>query len=89
MSKVIIEKLNATEVVRRGIKHWPIWEREPSRFEWSYDCDEECYIIEGDFTIETDEGSYNCKTGDFVTFKEGLRCVWDIRRDVVKHYNFK
>ena len=89
MAKVITERLSISEIVKRGIKNWPIWEKEPSRYDWNYDCDEECYIIEGDFNIETDEGNYHLKTGDFITFKEGLRCVWDIRRDVVMHYNFK
>ena len=89
MAKIISEKLNLTEVVKRGIKNWPLWEKEPSHYEWIYDCDEECYIIEGDFNIETDEGTFHFMTGDFITFKDGLHCVWDIRRDVVMHYNFK
>jgi uncharacterized cupin superfamily protein len=89
MLKIISERLTLSEIVHKGIKTWPIWEKEPSRYNWSYDCDEECYIIEGDFNIETDDGTFHFKSGDFITFKEGLYCVWDIRRDVVMHYNFR
>jgi uncharacterized protein len=89
MSKIFSERINISDVVKRGIKNWPVWEKEPSRYEWSYDCDEECYIIEGEFSIESEEGTFHYKAGDFITFKEGFRCVWDIRHDVVMHYNFK
>ena len=28
------------------------------------------------------------KKGDFVTFKDGLSCVWDIIEPIKKYYNF-
>ncbi len=88
MSKVIIEKLNDEEVQQRGITNWPVWEKEISRFDWEYNGDEECLILEGEVTVETKEGSFTVKKGDFVTFKQGLKCVWDIKKPVKKHYNF-
>ena len=89
MSKVKIEKLSDNELNRRGIKGWPIWEKEVSRFEWKYAGDEECLILEGEFDVETDEGVFHVKPGDFVTFTDGLSCTWDIKKQVRKHYNFK
>lgn len=89
MKKVIIKKLSSEEIENRGIKNWPIWEKEISRFDWEYNGDEECLILEGRVTVETDEGEYTLNAGDFVTFKDGLRCVWDISSDIRKHYNFK
>ncbi|HOP04839.1 MAG TPA: cupin domain-containing protein [Tenuifilaceae bacterium] len=89
MSRVIIEKLSAEEKAKRGIVSWPIWEKEVSRFDWYYDSDEECQILEGEVVVETSEGNFNIKAGDFVTFKKGLKCVWDIKKDIRKHYNFK
>ncbi len=88
MSKVIIEKLNEQELKNRGVFNWPVWEKEKSKFDWYYDSDEECYIIEGEVVVETDKGEYILKPGDFVTFKKGLECVWNIKSDVKKHYNF-
>ncbi len=29
------------------------------------------------------------KPRDFVTFKDGLACTWEIKKKVRKHYNFK
>jgi len=89
MKKIIIKKLNEEEIQARGIRNWPIWEKEISRFDWKYDGDEECLILEGEVEVETDEGKFTVKTGDFVTFKNGLHCVWDIKKSIRKHYNFK
>ena len=89
MSKIVVEKLSQEEIERRGIKSWPVWSKEMSRFDWQYDGDEECLILEGEVVVETPEGNYTIQAGDFVTFKDGLKCVWDIRKDIRKHYNFK
>ena len=88
MKKVIIEKLSREEIEKRGIENWPIWEKEGSRFDWEYNGDEECLILEGRVVVETDEGEYSINPGDFVTFKDGLKCVWDIKESIRKHYNF-
>jgi len=88
MAKVIVEKLTNSEIEARGIKNWPVWEKEISRFPWTYDGDEECLFIEGDVTVETEEGDFLIQAGDFVIFKNGLKCVWDIRKAVRKYYNF-
>ena len=88
MKKVIIKKLSREEIEKRGIENWPIWEKEVSRFDWEYNGDEECLILEGKVVVETDEGEYSINPGDFVTFKDGLKCVWDIKESIRKHYNF-
>lgn len=88
MAKVIIQKLTSQEIEERQIKQWPIWEKEVSRFEHSYDGDEECLFLEGEVVIETGDSNYSISPGDFVIFQDGLKCVWDIKRPVRKHYNF-
>ena len=55
-----------------GIKNWPIWTKEISTFDWYYDTDEECLILDGEVDVKTDEGTFTVRTGDFVTFKKGL-----------------
>ncbi len=88
MSKVIIKKLDEQKFCELGIVAWPIWEKEKSRFDWTYDDNEQCYIIEGEFIVETDEGSFSVGLGDFVFFEKGLSCVWDIKIPVKKYYKF-
>ena len=88
MGKIIIEKLSEEIIDSKGIRNWPIWEKEISRFDWQYDGDEECLILEGEVKVETEEGTYIIKPRDFVTFKNGLKCVWDIKSPIKKHYNF-
>ena len=85
-----IEKLTGEQIEKRGIKSWPIWEKEISRFDWYYDSMEECLLLEGKVVVETED----CKKvefgkGDFVTFPKGFSCIWDIKESVRKHYNFK
>jgi hypothetical protein len=89
MSMVIIEKLTDEQVNQKGIKNWPIWTKEASTFDWYYDSDEECLILEGEVDVKTDEGTYTIMAGDFVTFKKGLKCVWNVKKPIRKHYNFK
>ncbi len=89
MSKVIVDKLSKEEIVSRGINKWPIWTKEISKFDWYYESEEECQIIDGEVEVETPDGNYTIKAGDFVTFKVGLKCVWNVKKPIKKHYNFK
>ena len=88
MGQIRVEKLNASELRTRGVLSWPIWTKGVSRFNWHYDQQEQCYLLEGKVTVETPEGKVSFQKGDFVTFPEGLSCVWDVCEPVKKHYNF-
>ncbi len=83
-----VEKLPESELTARGVRDWPIWEKEVSRFDWTYDSVEECFLLEGDVTVEAGGESVRFGAGDYVTFPRGLSCVWDIRVPVKKHYRF-
>lgn len=88
--EIKVIKLSQEQLKQMKIPEWPIWEKEVSRFPWSYDSTEECYILEGDVTVETPNGeSVHFGKGDFVTFPEGLSCTWNINKPVRKHYNFR
>jgi len=89
MNKISITKLSKEEIKERKIDQWPIWEKEISRFDWEYTTDEECLIIEGEVAVEMPEGIFNIKAGDFVTFKSGLKCIWNVKSKIRKYYNFK
>lgn len=86
--KVIIEQLSENEISKRGIKNWPVWEKEVSVFDWYYDSKEQCLFLEGDVMVKTPDGEFQIKKGDFVTFNEGLKCTWHVKKPVRKHYKF-
>jgi uncharacterized protein len=68
---------------------WPIWKKEISEFQWEYDEDETCYLLEGDVTVTPEKGNpVNIGKGDLVVFKKGLKCTWKIKSPVKKHYRF-
>lgn len=88
--EIKVQKLTPDELKKIGVFNWPIWEKEASRFPWSYDSIEECYFLEGDVTVETKDGKrVSFSKGDFVTFPKGLSCTWIIKKPVRKHYNFR
>ncbi len=88
--KISIEKPTDEDLKARGVLSWPIWEKEISRFDWHYDSIEECYLLEGEVVVQTEDGErVSFGKGDFVTFPKGLSCHWDIKLPVKKHYNFK
>jgi len=84
-----IEQLSMDDAKSKGITSWPIWEKEKSQFDWTYDSLEECYFLEGKVTIKTDEGTVQIGAGDFVSFPQGLSCVWKVQEPVRKHYRFQ
>lgn len=73
-----------------GVDDWPIWTKEVSTFDWTYDKTEVCYILEGSATV-TPQGGEPVIIGesDLVNFAKGLSCTWEIHEPIKKHYDFK
>lgn len=72
-----------------GVYDWPIWRKEVSTFDWEYAQTETCYILRGKFIVTPEGGEpQEFKRGDFITFPQGMKCVWEILEDVEKHYDF-
>ncbi len=90
MDAILVESNPPKEKLdEMGVFSWPIWEKEVSRFNWSYDDKETCYLLEGQVVVELEGGEpVEFGAGDLVVFAKGLKCVWDIKEDVKKHYNF-
>lgn len=87
---VIVKKPDEKNLQELGVKSWPIWEKEESIFDWYYDQEEVCYLLEGDVEVTLSEGRQVCfKAGDLVTFPKGLSCCWHIKKAVKKHYRFR
>lgn len=88
--EIKVQKLSQEQLKKMGVFAWPIWEKEASKFLWSYDSIEECYFLEGEVTVETKDGKVvSFGKGDFVSFPKGLECTWNIKVPVKKHYNFR
>jgi len=88
MGKIEVEKKTAKALKKEGILEWPIWEKDVSRFFWSYDKTEECYLIEGEATVEIGNDKTDIAAGDFVRFERGLVCIWEVKTPIKKHYRF-
>jgi uncharacterized cupin superfamily protein len=70
------------------MKSNPIWTCKVSEFDWYYDSEETCLIIEGEVTVLYDSKSVSFTAGDYVIFPQGLSCVWQVKKPVKKHYIF-
>ncbi len=92
MSDLKIEVINdPTEsfLAEKNVNSWSIWEKEISEFDWFYDEQEMCYILEGEVTVTPEGGDpVSIKKGDFVTFPKGMACYWNITKDIKKYYYF-
>jgi uncharacterized cupin superfamily protein len=71
------------------VSQWPIWEKEPSQFDWKNDVKEMFYILEGTANLSTACGlSESIKAGDLVTVEKDIVINWEITSDIRKHYKF-
>ena len=67
---------------------WPIWEKEESTFPWEYDVQETCLILEGKAVVKSPDTQVEFGPGDYVIFPKGLKCTWEIKDKIKKHYTF-
>jgi uncharacterized cupin superfamily protein len=77
-----------SEKERQEAETWPTWEKEESKFPWEYGEQETCLILEGKALIKMPEGTIEFGAGDYVVFPKGLKCTWEIKEKIRKHYNF-
>jgi uncharacterized cupin superfamily protein len=84
---ILVKKPTDREIA--AMKSKPVWTCGISEFDWYYDSEETCLIIEGDVTVKYDSKSVSFAAGDLVVFPQGLTCVWQVKKPVKKHYLFK
>lgn len=92
MSDITIEhNVSPAKLDAMSVDSWPTWSKEESTFDWTYDTEEVCYILEGEATITPNGGgeAVMIQRGDLVRFPAGLSCVWHITEAIEKHYLFK
>ena len=86
--KITVEKPDDAKI--EEMSACPVWEKEASTFDWEYDREEICYLTEDAVSIRAEDGSVvEFGAGDLVTLPKGLKCVWEIREAVRKHYVFR
>ena len=87
--RIEIQKPTQEKLDQLNIKSWPIWECEPSTFDWHYGESEVCYLLEGKVTVKTANQEVEFSKGDLVRFPAGMDCVWTVKEKVRKHYKFE
>ena len=85
--EILVRKPTEKEVLEMSSK--PVWTCDVSAFDWYYEKEETCLIIEGEVTVKYGTESVSFSAGDYVVFPEGLSCVWQVRKPVKKNYEFK
>ncbi|MBN1872055.1 MAG: cupin domain-containing protein [Candidatus Omnitrophica bacterium] len=89
MAKIKIEKPDKAKLEKLGVDRWSPWRCDVSVFDWEYDSDEVCYILEGRVKVKTSDGEVEINKGDLVTFPKGLKCKWNVIEKVNKVYTFR
>ena len=90
MSGITIEhNVSPAKLDAMGVDGWPIWEKEVSTFDWHYDREEICYVLEGEAVVTPKSGeAVTIQRGDLVRFPASLDCTWQIVEAIEKHYIF-
>jgi uncharacterized cupin superfamily protein len=83
---IIIRKPTDREI--ETMKSKSVWTCGVSEFDWFYDSEETCLVIEGEVTVNYGSKSVSFAAGDLVVFPQGLSCVWQVKKAVKKHYLF-
>ncbi|MCS7165846.1 MAG: cupin domain-containing protein [Candidatus Calescibacterium sp.] len=70
-------------------KSWPSWSKEVSVFDWYYSSTEKFYVVEGEVEVTLEDGTkINISAGDMVIFSQGVKCRWNVKKPIFKHYTF-
>lgn len=89
MKGITVSRPDKKNIEETGVLDWPIWEKEVSSFDWEYDSEETCFIIEGKARVVPEQGeSVEFSAGDMVIFPAGMKCVWNVISPIKKHYKF-
>lgn len=86
----VISQPDQAFLEKKGVFGWGTWGCEVSKFPWTYDSAESCYLLAGKVTATPSDGRQPASfgKGDFVTFPAGMSCTWDVSEAVQKHFLF-
>ena len=83
-----IQKISNYREIYQNIESWPIWECPISEFDWEYQDDEVCLILDGEIIVTTEDERITISAGEFIKFPKGLKCKWAVLKPVSKYYKF-
>ena len=86
--KIEISDISENDISKKGVFSWPIWSCEVSEFDWEYDQQESCLLLEGEVEVKSEFETVWFSAGDYVVFPKGLKCRWKVIKPVRKHYTF-
>ncbi len=89
MAGIKVKRPQERDLEEMGVRSWGTWGCEASTFDWEYDQTEACYLLEGDVTVEHEGGSTRLQAGDLAIFPKGLKCRWNVKKPVKKHFRFE
>lgn len=89
MSNIVVEHAPAqSRLDSLNVTKWPTWSKEVSVFPWFFHEQEVAYILEGECVITPEGGApVTFGKGDLVTFPAGLKCQWEVKQPLHKHYH--
>ena len=58
----------------KEFESWPVWACGISEFNWTYEEEEHCFIIEGKITVTFEGNRVKIEKGDYVIFPKNLKC---------------
>lgn len=78
------------DLKKLNVKTWGTWSKEASEFDWSYGDTETCFVLDGEVEVTDSETGEKMAfgKGDLVQFEKGLKCVWNVKKPIRKHYSF-
>lgn len=83
------KKISEERKKKLGAENWPLWSCPAETFDWEYDENETCIILEGKVRIKHEENKETeFEAGDLVFFPKGLKCTWIVEKPVRKLYKF-
>lgn len=82
--EIFVRKANASET--KYFSKEKLWECGISQFDYQYDDDETCVIIEGEAEITCNKGKVYLKPDCLAYFPKGTKCVWNVIKPVKKYY---
>ncbi|CAL0316679.1 unnamed protein product [Lupinus luteus] len=80
-----------SKLTELGVRQWPKWGCPPSKFPWTYEAKETCYVLEGKVKVTPNGANESVEigAGDLVVFPKGMSCTWNVSVAVDKHYKFE
>ncbi|OIQ82084.1 cupin domain protein [mine drainage metagenome] len=89
MSNIVVEHTpDSARLEALGVAKWPTWSKEVSVFPWHFHEQEIAWILEGECVITPEGGApVAFGKGDLVTFPVGMKCSWEVRQPLFKHYH--